>query len=356
MTITLDTVLHLAEEKNLQVNQARARVDEAEARCALADCWLHPYQKVNAERKLWQQRAELSKLTAETMLEAAGTYVDLVAAQAGRAIVLQTGKDLNPLLERAQKLAAAEPGAQTEVVRIRAELEGSQQEAESFAVQASAAAAKLVYLLALEPCTELVPADCALAPYHLADVRMTCCELVHIALSQGPAVQEISRMVAVIDEAATKAHGGTRPAPAGKAEASSSLAGMFHRADRKKITLAEQDQAHLALEDVRAKLAAGVQEAYETILGVSEQLQHGSERVKYAQESRKRSQDRLNDNVPGSSSAEVLISLQSLALAQLKYLSAIRDYDKAQLRLMIFTGGSHGSELCPPAHALEEIK
>jgi outer membrane protein TolC len=370
LSISLDIVFHLAEEQNLQVGQGRARVDEAEARLALTGC-LHPVQKVNAERKLWQQRAELSKLTAETLLEAASTYVDLLAAQAGRAIVLQTEKDLIPLLERAQKLAATEPGAQAEVVRIRAEVEGSKQDARSFAVQAAAAAAKLVYLLALDPCTELLPVDCALVPYNLVDVRLTCCELVGMALNQGPGVQEMGQMVAVIDEALAKSHGLTRAGGRASGDESndttnkcldwigrlsSCLTNMFHRADRRRIALAEQAQAHLAYDDLKAKLAAGVQEAYETILGASEQIQHGTDRVKYAQESRKLSQDRLNDNVPGSSYSEVLLSLQGRALAQLKYVAAIRDYDKSQLRLMVLTGGSHGPAPVVSAHPLQEIK
>ena len=35
------------------------------------------YQRIDAERKVWQQKGELSKLTSETLLDAAGTYVDL---------------------------------------------------------------------------------------------------------------------------------------------------------------------------------------------------------------------------------------------------------------------------------------
>jgi outer membrane protein TolC len=360
--ITLDSVLHLTDEQNLQIGQARARVAEAEARLdLLGHGWLHPAQKVNAERKVWQQRAELSKITADTCLEAANTYVDLLAAHTARTLLLQTEKDLNRLLERAQKLAATEPGAQAEVARIRTEIEGNKQESVNFSVQGAAATAKLVYLLALDPCVDLVPVDCALAPYNLVDVRLPCCELVVIAISQGPGVQELTQMVAVIDAAAERSHGLTHVAPGGCSAPEDSGddttskkclgwmkgfgSNLFHSGARKRIMSAGVQQAHLALDDLQAKLAAGVQEARETILGASDEIQRGIDRVKYAQESRKLSQDRLYENVPGSSYSEVLLSLQALALAELKYIAALRDYDKAQLRLMILTGG-HG----PAAH------
>ena len=45
----------------------------------------------------------------------------------------------------------------------------------------------------------------------------------------------------------------------------------------------------------------------------------------------------------GSSLSEVLLNLQALGGAQLNYLNAIRDYNKAQLRLLIFTTGPGGA-------------
>jgi hypothetical protein len=373
LSISLDTVMHLVEDKNLQIAQARARVDEAEARLALVGCGLlHPFQKVNAERKLWQQRAELSKTIAENVLEAAGTYVDLLTAQTGRAIAVQTEKDLQPLLARSRKLAATEPGAQVEVARIQAEIEGSKQDARNFAVQAEAAVAKLVYLLALDPCTELVPVDSTLVPYNLVDVRLACCDLVAMAMDQGPGVQEMGQMVAVIDAAIARSHAVARASSGGHGSAeandsttsskclqfigrmTSSVTNLFHMADRSRIALAEQAQAHFAYDDMRAKLAAGVQEAYETVLGASEQIQYGTERLKHAQEVRRLSQERLFDNIPGSSYNEVLLSVQVLTLAQVKYVSAIRDYDKAQLRLMILTGNHHPAAPPMPGHLVHE--
>jgi len=125
------------------------------------------------------------------------------------------------------------------------------------------------------------------------------------------------------------------------------------RADLGDEQFARNAESHRALvADLKAKLAAGVQEAYETILGSSEQIRHGTNRVTNALEARKLSQDRLFDNIPGSSYTEVLLSVQALTLAQIKYVAAIRDYDKAQLRLLILTGSCHGS--APSLHPVQE--
>jgi outer membrane protein TolC len=123
-------------------------------------------------------------------------------------------------------------------------------------------------------------------------------------------------------------------------------------AARRELASAEQAQAHFAYDDLKAKLAAGVQEALETILGSSEQIRHGTNRVTNALEARKLSQDRLFDNIPGSSYTEVLLGVQALTLAQIKYVAAIRDYDKAQLRLLILTGSCHGP--APSLHPGQE--
>ena len=151
IAINLDTVFRLAEEQNAQVSVARARVDEAlAANDIAATSWLPSlnvgvayfrheggisnengtltrssfsamfaglelnskldlreavYQKVNAERQLWQQKGELRRITSETLLDAATTYIDLLAARTGEAIVSGQLTDLNDLLGRAEKLA-----------------------------------------------------------------------------------------------------------------------------------------------------------------------------------------------------------------------------------------------------------
>src|SRR5262249_38222520 len=132
LPINLDTVLRLAQDQNGQVAIAREQLREANAqqdvaaRSWLPDLWVGTsyyrheggiqnedgtlthssfgsvfggmeihgrfdlreavFQKVDAERKVWQQKGELSRLTSENLLEASNTYVDLLAARAGEVL------------------------------------------------------------------------------------------------------------------------------------------------------------------------------------------------------------------------------------------------------------------------------
>src|SRR5439155_13630635 len=143
LPISLDTVLRLAEEQNGQIALARERVREATAEKHLKH-WLPDvyvgtayyrheggiqnedgtlthssmgalfagveldsrldvreiaYRQVTAERKAWQQQGELSRITSETLLDAAGTYIDLLAARTGEAVARNLEKHLQDLFE-----------------------------------------------------------------------------------------------------------------------------------------------------------------------------------------------------------------------------------------------------------------
>ena len=63
----------------------------------------------------------------------------------------------------------------------------------------------------------------------------------------------------------------------------------------------------------------------------------GEQQISQARETHRLSEERLK-NIPGTQAGEVLLALQGTGVAQLNYLSAVRDYDKAQLRLMLLLG------------------
>ncbi|HEY1860184.1 MAG TPA: TolC family protein, partial [Gemmataceae bacterium] len=156
LPISLDAVFHLAEEQNGQIAVARERVTEAYASKDLAakswlpDAYVGPayyrheggiqnedgrlthsssgalfgglefysrvdlreavYTKVNAQRQIWQQKGELTKVTNETLLEAANTYIDLLTARTGEAIALDLEKSQQDLLQEVEDLAKEETG------------------------------------------------------------------------------------------------------------------------------------------------------------------------------------------------------------------------------------------------------
>lgn len=414
LAINLDTVFRLAEDQNTQVALARARVCEASAeRGIAATSWLprldvgtayrrheggianedgsltHSsfgrlfggveltgrldlreavYQKVNAERMLWQQQGELRRITSETLLDAAGTYVDLLAARTGEAIADSRQKDLHDLHVRAQKLATTEPGAKVEVARIEAQLRGRDQVMLEMREQAARASVKLAYLLGLDPAVTMVPVDAELVPLDLVDVSPPVADLVARTLAVGPGIHEMEGLLALIHDSIERSKGPGRLLPVFEVYMAEGIFGTgpgsrsdwdnrwdfgmaarwnltehFTRCDRERLIRAKTEQAHLAYQDLRAKLTAGVYEAREAILSGREQIRATQEQITQAKRAHKLSDDRLKNNVAGSSASEVLLSLQALSLAQASYVSVLRAYDKAQLRLVLLLGPSSES-------------
>jgi outer membrane protein TolC len=411
--IDLDTVLRMAEEQNAQVALARERVSEAYAQKDVAGLawlpdlfvgtgfWRHEggiqnedgtlthsstgalftgteinaqlnlrkiaFEQVNAERNAWQQKGELSRITSETLLEASETYIDLLSAYEGRELAKAAVKEIEDLLKRAKELAAVEKAAEIEVVRLRAELLGRQQTIRKLREQARAASAKLVYLLGLNPCVELVPIDGRLVRLQLVDATPPTSTLVDTALTNGPGVREMEGLLAVIQDAINRSQGAGQYLPtvevrmaegafgAGPGDrldwdnrwdlclqARWNLTEFLTARDRRRVADSKLQQVHLAYQDLRGKLTAGVQAAREEVLSGSDQLPMLDEQIKEAAEAQKLSDDRLKNRIAGSSYGEVLLSLQSKNLAQLNRLNALRAYDKAQVRLMILLGPVNG--------------
>jgi outer membrane protein TolC len=105
-------------------------------------------------------------------------------------------------------------------------------------------------------------------------------------------------------------------------------------------------QLHLTYQDLRAKLTLGVQEAREAALSGDEQVRLAEQRIAYAEQSLAQSESRWQENIKGRSPSEVLLAVRSLAGARLEYVQTVRDLDKAQLRLLVFTGAL-GTKSCP---------
>jgi outer membrane protein TolC len=414
LPINLDTVLRLAQDQNGQVALARARLAEAcaqrdvAAKAWLPDLWVGTsyyrheggvqdfngnlvhssfgslfggaelrgrfdlreavFQKVDAERRIWQQKGELSRMTSENLLDAASTYIDLLAARSGEVIALGLRKNLQDLLTWAEKLARIEPGSAVEVARIRAELDGQEQSLRKLREGARKASAKLLYLLGLDPAAALVVMDRQLVPLHLVDASLPVKQLIEQAVTNGPGVRELAGLLNLIHETAAKAGGLSQFLPTvdvragegvfGAGPGSSStwdnrfdlalqarwnLTPLLTARERKEVARAKMQQAHLSMQDLRAKLTLGVQEAHESVQSGSEQLAMVERQIAEAASVYERSQFRL-ENVKGAAPSEVLAAIGLLGRARLNYLEAVRDLDKAQLRLLVLLG--MGAEGC----------
>jgi outer membrane protein TolC len=414
LPISLDTVLRLAQDQNGQVAIARAKLDEAFAQRAVAakawlpDLWvgtsyyrheggiqdfqgnlIHSsfgslfggaelrgrfdlreaaFQKIDAERKIWQQKGELSRLTSENLLDASSTYVDLLSARASEAIVLGLGKELQDLLGRAEKLARFVPAVEVEVDRIRDQLTDQEQKIRQLREGARKAAAKLLYLLGLDPAADLVVVERHMVAFQLVDPGTPVEQLVQQAIAAGPGVRELEGLLNLIHQSAEKSQGLGKYLPVFDVRAGEGIFGagpgsnstwdnrfdialqarwnltpLVTARERKMVAQAKMQQVHLSMNDLKAKLTMGVQEAYESVQSGQEQFALAQKRILDAREAYNRSLWRLQ-NVKGTTPSEVLMTIGMMGQAQMNYLQAVRDYDKAQLRLLVLLG--LGSDRC----------
>jgi outer membrane protein TolC len=411
-------VLRLAQDQNWQIQLAQARVEEAFADQALAQRkhWLpdvylgagygrheggiqdfqgnlvhssygsllagvevsgtlDPRQRllarVEAERKLWQQKGELSKLTSENLLDASTTYIDLLAARAGEAVSREAATQLAELLDRARKLAEIESGMRVEVSRVEGELAAQKLLTRKLGEGGKSAAAKLKYLLGLDPACDVITVEQQLVAISLVDVNQPLPLLVEQAFAQGPGVRELEGLLEVIETARAQAEGPQRYWPAvelnmvegafGAGPGSRldwdnrwdmglrcrwNLSDAVTARERRLQADVKMRQAQINYHDVRARLTLGVQEAHEASLSGLEQVPLAQEHIAHAERAHDQSQSRWREGVKGRVPSEVLLAIRSLAGARLEYVQAVRDLDKAQLRLLCLTGAA-GERRCP---------
>ena len=409
LLISLDTVLRLAEDQNTKIALAREKIVEAYANQGAAKtCWLPEvyvgpayyrheggiqnedgtltrsstgavfggmefyshvdlreaiYARVAAHRDLWKQKGEFTRVTNETLLDAASTYIDFLTARTGEAIARDLEQAQKEILKETEDLAKEETGLCFLVEGLRSAAAAHKQRVTELHRQGNAAAAKLSYLLGLGDGLELQPVDGKLLPFDLVDPTPPSSDLVQIALTHGPGIHEMEGLLASIQEGMHKGHsygrylpvletrvleGGFGAGPGADLawdnrldiaiQARWNLTDLVNCGDRARAAQSKLRQVHLTYQDLRAKLSAGVQEARESSLTGKEEIRITADQVKHAQEAYRLAKERFKENVRGSSAAEVLGTLQVLALAQATHLTAINTYDKAQIRLMLLLG------------------
>jgi outer membrane protein TolC len=421
LPVTLDAVLHLAEGQNPQVALARERLEESHAEQALAEMsWiptinggiayyrheggiqdqtgflvqsssqaLYPgldmaarldlrnrvYQQLNAERQVLQQQGELARITSENLLEAATTYIDLLAARTSEAVIQRTQTYQKSVLDYAEALLKSkEPNAEQLVAAIRAQTAARQQAILQLRQQGDAAAAKLAQLLGLGTHVQLVPADTTLRPVSLVDAGQSTDALVSQALASGPGIRELEQLLNLVQSGIDRSSsgrllpvieartlGGAFAAGSGATmawdgrfdlglQARWNLSDLFTAKERVRVAYSKLRQVQLSAEDLRGRLALGVQEAQLTIQSTQEQLHILSTQVRYACEAYQLSDLRLKERGvrEGGSPVEVMAAIQGVETSFLTSLNAIRNHNKAQVRLLVLLGagaeGHHGHE------------
>jgi hypothetical protein len=211
--------------------------------------------------------------------------------------------------------------------------------------------------------------------FNLVDDSAPSSRLVDLALTQGPGIQAMEGLLALIDDASAKAQGLGRFIPIVKIWASEGLivagpgsSGTGDNAfngcisvgwnlndfctshERRRLAESKKMQAQLGYQELRSKLTLGVEEALEASRSGNEQTNFGVTQVKDALQSYRLSDARWRNKVGWSldpktpritipaSPGEVLMGLGNLGRAEFTLINAVREHDKAQLRLFVLTG------------------
>ncbi len=420
--ITLDTVLRIAEQSNPRIGGAREKLNESQMRSE-QDCklWLpqiyagmayyrheggiqdfqghlvhssygsiYPalqlcteydvreatYRQIDGERRNWQNRAELSQVSNEILLDAATTYIDLLAARRGETLTRELEKYEQKLLERSQRLAREDSSVDALVEALKSGLRQRDYQAAQLRAQGNTASAKLVYLLGLPPLTCLVPVDAVFVPFELIDASTPTAELVKIAGTQGPTVQELEALVGTIQSGIDQSYSARQLLPTVQLGVYEGLFGagvggslsfdnrfdlalqmkwnltqLFSAESQRRLARSSRDQAQWTLQEARGKLAAGVQEAQQSILSGRERISVSMEQVKHASDSYRLSNRRLEEGLKNTTPADVVMSIRALEQAHFNYLQAVREHNRGQVRLLLFLGGgpAHEKKAAPPA-------
>jgi hypothetical protein len=339
VALSLAGVLRLADERNAQIAQARARVDASMAAEAVAthshlpNC-LRPenYRRTTAEAKLWQQRADLARVRSEVLQDAGNTYVDWLTALRSEAVGHALEEKELEMLKKARALAKEGGSAKALVEGIETSLTGRRQVIARLHQQGEAAAAKLAYLT--HQSGEVTVSSDILEPVDLVDAASSVDVLIAQAMENGPGVRELAALEAVLQKALADARMAQRLC---NATGCGSICGRLQEGQ------ARLHEVQLAREDLAGKLEMGVREARSAIHSGREQVTLGSEQIDHAAKSYKQNKANREEaeekDMPQAINA-VLLSIRGLEMAHAGYIQSVSSYNKAQVRLAVLLGAA----------------
>ncbi|MFL5341935.1 MAG: TolC family protein [Gemmataceae bacterium] len=433
MPVSLDAVLHLAEENNPQIAVARSKVCSAFAEKELAaTAWIpevylgvgywrhdggiqlqqgplinsdtgaflagpqvnatynprdHAYKQLAAARQVWQSHGELSKITSEQLLDASTTYIDLLAAHSALAVSRDFDKRLTDLRAKVKKLAdvmtteSGRPPAdiQVELAQVEGELTTQQLTQQKLQAAGDAASAKLAYLLGVDPAVRLLPVDKQIAAFHVVEAGTPTEALVSQALTNGPGIKELEGILYVIQEGIAKASGAARLLPELNLQMGEGIFGagpggtmayanrfdiglqarwnvsvLLTAEKKRQVAGAQVAQVQWTYQELKQKLALGVEEARGTILTSGGQFVTAEEQIRRAKEVVELTERRRTQGAAGATYTQIMQARKAVAQAQLSYIDLLREYDKAQLRLMILLGPGAPTPQLPNTPPLQQ--
>ena len=338
--VNLDIVMRQTFERNAEILTARERVNESQIAldAALQSCMPEMFRKDTfktpvAEAAVWRRRAELRKVETDNLQDAANTYFDWLTALRGQDVSRDLLQKEEKLLRRARKMVESDvKPVQVVVEAIETSVNGRQQYILHTQQQSGAVAAKLAYLMGMNGGI-LTPTE-TLEPINRVDTSVAVEVLVRQAQENGPGVRELQGLIASIQQSIAEAQ---------RAQRCCCRTGAPLICGRLQMAQSQLQQAQFSLMNTQLKLRAGVEEAFSAVVSGREQIAKASTAIDHAKETYRimdlrETEESPQDRVRNRTYDGVLNSIRQLSQAYSNYLTAVSDYNKAQMRLLILLG------------------
>lgn len=339
IAVNLDTVMRLTFERNADILAARERVNESQIAldAAMLSCLPELFRKDTfkkpvAEATVWRRRIELRKAENDNLQDAANTYFDWLLALRGKAVANDLLKYEEKLLTRASKLAESERPVQVVVEAVETAVSARQQFILQTDQQIKAVTAKLGYLMGMNG--GVLTTTETLEPINRVETSVPLEVLIRQAQENGPGVRELQGLIASIHQSIAEAC---------RAQRCCARTGAPLICGRLQMAESQLQQAQLALVGLQLKLRAGVEDAFTAVLSRREQLELASKAIDHAKEVYRLMDLRETEESPvnrmrNKTYEGVLNSIRQLLQADSNYLTAVSDYNKAQIRLLLLLG------------------
>lgn len=316
---------------------------------------------LKARQQVFAQSGALDRATRQSLHDASSAYVDLVAAQAGVAINAELSDLIDELVKRSEQLLKQGVGAEVEVLGNKARFESQKQRLISSRRDQLAASAQLTQILYLPPTTRLYANEERLAPLKLVDETQPEQTLVQEALEQGPGLAEVVSLISALEEQKRQlrkiiflptinasvgqgAFGGGFGGTLGDFGSSTDVGVSAYwdvmravgTSKQRELFESKRRQVMMQHEEVNNKLATGVIVARSTAIQARERIEMAEREIMAAIRAYQLSQSRLQ--AAETTSLEVMQAIGSLGQARSDYLSAVIDFNRAQIQLQYLLG------------------
>ncbi len=317
------------------------------------------YETLATSRRLEGARAGLAAAERTAVLDAAIAYFDLVRETMKAQVAEDSAKAAEKMAADLKVGVDAGHGFQGDVLRARVRAADSRLARSRATASAKQASIRLVSLLRLSPGIDLVPVEEAPARLALVPEGMREADWIAQALASRPEVRAAeAEAAATRHEASAAVYAPLVPDVQGSAsggQLGDTLGNSGDTADyavsvgwkvgpgglfdlgRRDLTVAKRGQAEVELALVRQRVVDEVRQARAALSNRAEQLALADDEVKDAAEALRLNEERRKAGM--GLPLELLEAQVALARAQADQATALADYDQAQLRLLLSSGG-----------------